>query len=227
MKLKTLLCLVTGLVALAAGKASAFPLNLTSLSGTITSTSDFTNDPSTTTNKAKVVSINLKQVLTVVSNEVYIRSTNTIVVPAASRIVFDPYIGVTYITNNNGFYYNLSEPPDGGQAIASTSIRDMATNFHQVGSNGGTESDVTAFVFWVYGRGTDGLYYYFGVYYGRGKVLYNVNGTTGKVTMTMTGAGSDYGEYKSSDDGVTTGSVVFTGSAAAPQWEGPYSTFWW
>ena len=85
---------------------------------------------------------------------------------------------------------------------------------------------MTAFEFYVFGEGPDGLNYYFGVY-GRGKIIYNVNGTTGRGTMTVSGAGTEYGEYKSSDDGVSTGSVVFTGSSATPEWEGPYSCFWW
>lgn len=222
MKLKTLLCgLVAGVVALAAGKASAFPLNLVALSGTITSTAVYGNSANTTTNKAKVVAVNLKQVLTVVSNEISLRTSGTNAPPANSRIAFDQYTFQIYVTNNTGYFYDIS-------AFARVRIDEIATNFRQVGENGGSENDVLTIQFYVYGRGTDGLNYEFSIK-GRGAIVYSVNGTTHKGTMIFKGSGSDYGEYKSSGadgDGVTTGSVVFSGSGT-PEWEGPFSVFWW
>jgi hypothetical protein len=54
---------------------------------------------------------------------------------------------------------------------------------------------------------------------------FNVNGLTGKGTMTLRINGSGAGQYKNSDDGVATGTAVFTGSGT-PEWEGPYSVWW-
>ena len=216
MKLKTLLCsLALGLATLATQRASAFPLNLTALSGTITSTASYTN---TMSNKVKVTAVTLKQVLTVVSNEISIRTSGTNAPPAKSRIALDPYLGQIYVTNNNGYYYNIG-------SFANVDIDEIATSFHQVGTNGGVEGDVLAIGLYIYGRGTDGYYYEFGVY-GRGKLAYSVNGTTGRGSMILTATGTAYGEYKSSDDGVCTGAAVFSGSGT-PEWEGPYSVFWW
>ncbi len=224
MKLKTLLCgLVAGLVALAAEKASAFPLNLTSLTGTITSTAHYGNSPETTTNKVKVVAITLKQVLTIVSNEIYIRTSGTNAPPAGSRLVFDPVRG-TYVTNNNGYFYSTSDNENG--SFCAARIADIATNFHATGQNGGAESDTILFSFYFFGHGTDGQFYE-GDLWGRGRLAYTVSSTTGRGSMTITASGSDYGEYKGSDDGVFTGNVVFTGSSLTPEWEGPFSVAWW
>src|SRR4051794_24798430 len=110
MKLKTLLfSLSVGLLAVAAPKASAFPLNLTALTGTITSTARYGNDAQTTTNRAKVAAINLKQIMTVVSNEISLQTSGTNAPPANSRIAFDPYTSQSYVTNNNGYFFSSTD----------------------------------------------------------------------------------------------------------------------
>lgn len=216
MKLKTLFFSAIAAVALfTSNKAVAFPLTLTSLTGTITSSA------TSSTNRAQTVAVTLKQMFNVISNEISIQTSGTNAPPAKSKIVIDPFTGGVYVTNTNGYFFSLS-----GAGLARVDIDDIATSYHQVGENGGVESDVIAIQFWMYGRGTDGLYYEYGTY-GRGRIAYAVNSTTGRATMTITATGTEYGQYKNSYDGVCTGAATFTGASNSPEWEGPYSVYWW
>src|SRR5258708_6445752 len=117
---RILLCgIVVAAMIFAAGKARAFPLYLTSASGSITATAHFGSSTQTTSNKVESASINLKKLMTLVSNEVSLRiGTN---VPVDVRIAFDPFLLTTYLTNSSGFYHNLS-------GIAKVSINEIATS---------------------------------------------------------------------------------------------------
>src|SRR5438445_638213 len=100
MKLLTLHCaLALGALTFAAAKASAFPLFLTSASGTITATAHYGMTSDTTSNKVEIGSVNLKKILTVVSNEVFIQTSGTNTPTADAKIAYDPYLFVTYLTN--------------------------------------------------------------------------------------------------------------------------------
>ncbi len=224
MNLKTYVySLVTGLLLWTAATVSAFPLYLTSANGTITTTPHYGHDAASTTNHAKVVAVNLKQVLNVISNEIYLQTSGTNAPPANSRIAFDPYVlspnsHRLYVTNQNGYYYNL-------YGIAQVNIEHIATNFRQLSGSGISESDALVIEFQVYARTPDGLGFFFGTF-GKGKLSYNRSSTTGQGKMTVTASGTTYGEYQSSDRGVSTGTVIFSGSGT-PEWNGPYSVFWW
>jgi hypothetical protein len=209
MKLKTLLCsLIVGVVALAAEKTSAFPLTLTSLTGTITSNTNQSTNTAWTTSRAKVVAVTLKQMLTVVSNEVFLQSGTP--PPARSFIAFNPFNGQTYLTNTNGYFFNLMS-----NNIASVSITNIATTFRAVGENGGAETDTLIVASRLSGRGLDGSNYVFGVS-GRASLNYHLLSRTNYGTMTITANGSDEVQ------GVSTGSITFTGSGT-PEWAGPLS----
>src|ERR1700690_340450 len=98
---------IVGAMAFAASTASAFPLTVKAFNGTANTTAYYgpTNNPSATSNKIDKVSYNLKKVLTVITNELALRGTN---VPAAYTLMYDPFQNVTYLTNNLGYYVNLS-----------------------------------------------------------------------------------------------------------------------
>ncbi len=83
------------------------------------------------------------------------------VVPANVDIIYDPISGQRYLTNNAGFYYNLS-------GIVYIYIDEIATSFSG-DFYAGVENDMTTMELEVYGRGPDGLYYEFDIY-GAGKL---------------------------------------------------------
>jgi hypothetical protein len=216
-KLKTLICaLVLGAIAFGATKADAFPLYLTSLSGTITYTPHYGTNADTTTKVARVATITLKTVRTIVTNQVAVNTGTN--VPANARIAFDPFTFTTYLTNGSGYFYDL-----GAADILDVFIDDIATTF-QATTNGGTESDVILLEFNARGLGPNGLFTQFRTF-SRARLTLDANDTTQRATMKITGTGSDYGEFKNSDDGVATGTITFEGSGN-PEWEGPYSVFW-
>ena len=219
MKLKTLLfSLVAGIAALTSGKASAFPLTLTSLNGTITSTSSDGTNTVWTTNRTKVVSVTLKQMLTIVSNEIFLQTSGTNAPPANSRIAFDPAKtnNQIYVTNVN---YSFSLP----STNLSMSLSNIATTFRPVNPSGGSEHDTLLVSFRIAGRGLDNSNYVFGVT-GKGSLVYQLRARTNSATMTISASGSAPGQYKSSADGISTGSIVFSGSGN-PEWLGPFSVF--
>jgi hypothetical protein len=216
---KILICaMAVGVMTFAASKASAFPLTLKSLSGTITSTA--IAGTSTTATKS---SVNLKKLMLVVSNEVVLNGGPT--PPANATIVVDPYqydsVNVSfqvYLTNSSGYFYSLSS-----NNVAFFNIYDIATT---IKSNGGSEKDTINVELDIFGIGPDGLYYEFDVF-GNGKLSASTNGKTGIVKMTISlGKGAGYGVYQDSDDGVSGGGVNLQGSGIPPITE-PYSTFWY
>ncbi|MDB6026981.1 MAG: hypothetical protein JWM68_3204 [Verrucomicrobiales bacterium] len=220
MKLKTLLCsLVTALVALAATDASAFPLYLNSLTGTLTTTAQYGSTADTTSNRVTIATVTLKQAMSVISNTVTTASGTN--VPADAKVAYNPYTGITYLTNSSGYFYDLSTP-----GTAKAQLEDIATSFHKTTlPPGGTETDTIVLWFRVSGTGTDGKAYYFSIY-GKGRLTFSIANSTGRGPMTISGNGADYGRYKSSDDGVGNGTVSFSGSGT-PEWgNNPFSVWW-
>jgi len=212
---------LAGTMALAASKATAFPLYLTSASGTITYTAYYGATADTTANKAQVAAINLKSIMQLVTNEVnVVTGTNP---PADVQIAYDPYTFSLYLTNSSGYYYSL-----GYDSINDFDIYfyegDIATTFSSSSNGSESESDTTVFGFGVSGYGSDGNFYEFEIY-GRGKISFSVN-SKGVASMTMSGSGVDSGAWQNSDDGVARGSVSFRGKGT-PEWSGPYSIYWW
>jgi hypothetical protein len=220
-----LVALAAGALASLANQASAFPLYLSSLSGTISYTPSYSDISNTNKAAYSKKSVNLKAVMSVVSNTVYLATGTT--TPSDARIAFDPITDTTYLTNSSGYSYNLSVDFDFSNTnnIARMELEDMATSFHSSG-NGGSERD--AVVAWFYARGyaADGYYYEIDLY-GQGSLSYSADAKTGtKGSMTVSLSGADYGEVKSSDDGVAKGSVSFKGSGT-PEWNtGPFSLWW-
>jgi hypothetical protein len=215
---KILLCAaMAGAMAAAANKASAFPLKLTSLSGTLTVTTNYS--ALSGAEKATVLkkSFTLKNVLTVITNTVFINSGTT--PPSGSYVAYEPFTGTTYLTNNNGYFYDL-----GTNEIAEIGEDDIATGF-KTSNTTETESDVTTAYLDVEGTGPDGLEYEIDIY-GKGSIAATVTRKTGKATATISGSGTDFGRYQGSSDGVAEGSFELKGTGI-PEWEGPYSVYWW
>src|SRR5262245_41950896 len=77
-----------GVLAVTGNQLAAFPLTVTSVSGTITSTHTYGADATTTSNLAAKVSVTLSHVITVLSNEVFLDLGTH---PADLRIALDPY----------------------------------------------------------------------------------------------------------------------------------------
>jgi hypothetical protein len=210
-----LFAVVLGAVTLAAGKVSAFPLYLTSFNGTISCTRSYSAIQNTNVAKISKVAFTLKNVMTVVSNQVYLNTVSP--VPANVKIAYDPYRDVTFLTNATGFYYNL----DG---IVITKIDDLATSFK--GTNtGGSESDVALVSLDVVGHGTDGSLFEAKIS-GQGSLNYSISGINpGKMSLSLSGGGG-YGELQNSDDGVTKGGFTFSGTGN-PEWSTAFSLWWY
>jgi hypothetical protein len=218
---KILMCaMAVGAMTFAASKASAFPLTLKSLSGTITSTA--IAGTSTTATKS---SVNLKKLMLVVSNEVVLNGGPT--PPANATIVVDPYqydsVNVSfqvYLTNSSGYFYSLSS-----NNVAFFNIYDIATTFKSNG-NGGSENDTICVELDIFGTGPDGLYCEFDVF-GSAKLSASTNGKTGidKMTVSLKNGGG-LGVYQDSDDGVSSGGFNLQGPGIPPV-AGPYSTWWY
>jgi hypothetical protein len=189
------------------------------LSGTITATDSYGTNADTTTSPAKVGAINLKKILTLVSNEVFLDyATNT---PANAKIAYDPYAFVTFLTNSSGFYQSLSSPSN----IVSLTIYDIATTFHGTSNNGVSEND--KIIVWLEVNADNAGYAFW--LYGQGALTYGLNGTTGKAKMSISlSNGGDYGELQHSGhtgDGTSKGSFTLSGSGVPPV-NDPYSVFW-
>ena len=215
---KIMLCAaIAGAMTLAASKVSAFPLMLSSDSGQLNTTAYYGTTSATTTNKITKVSYNLKTLFVIITNQVALNSTNP--VPKAYSLMYDPYTKVVYLTNNVGYFYNLSN-------IVTVSIYDIATAFNGT-ANGGSENDVIGVELDVFGHGPDGLYYE-AESYGTGTLTTSL-GSTGVAKMTISlKNGSGYAEFQTSDDGnVKKGKFSFSGSGIAPVGGLPYSVWWW
>lgn len=208
---------ITGAMTLATAKVSAFPLYLTSLNGSISSTANYGSTDSTTSNRASLVSINLSKMLTVVSNQVFLDTG--VNPPGDAKIALEPSTLHLYLTNSSGYFQDLTANHE-----ASFRIRDIATTF---ATNGLTESDRIIADLDLFGTGADGLYYEFRVR-GSASLVINVNSGSGVGVMSINMAGSNgsgYGSYKSSDDGVSVGGFSMKGSGT-PEWNSAYSVYW-
>ena len=221
--IKILMCAMAVVtMTVAASKASAFPLTLKSLSGTITSTAN-----AGTSTTATKYSVSLKKLMLVVSNEVVLNGGPT--PPANATIAVDQYqydsVNVSfhvYLTNSSGYFYSLSS-----NNIAYFNIYDIATT---IKSNGASETDTINVELDIFGTGPDGLYCEFDVF-GCGTLSASTNSKTGVVKMTTSlgtslGKGAGLGVYQDSDDGVSSGGFSLQGSGI-PSIAGPYSTFWY
>ncbi len=80
MKNKSILfgALILGASVFAAARASAFPLYLTSASGTISFTPNYSNIQTTNVAKISTVAVNLKRLMTVVSNQVFLNDATIV-----------------------------------------------------------------------------------------------------------------------------------------------------
>ena len=204
---------VAGALAFAASNSSAFPMKLTSVSGTLTVTSNYNALVGATSAKATTVSFNLKRVMTIITNQVFLNTgTNP---PAGSYVAVDPYSLKTYLTNSAGYYKSLS-------GIVYVTVNDIATVF-KGNANGGTEKDVVNAEIDIYGHGPDGFFYEAEII-GQGTISINANRNTSTATCSISGVG--YGEFEGSDDGVAKGSFTLSGSGT-PEWSGPYSVYWY
>ena len=195
--------------------APAFPLYLISASGKINYTPSYDYLGTSNVVKRTFVSVNMKTLMTIVSNQVF--RVAAVSVPRDARIAYDPYDGSTFLTNKTGFYKSLTD-------IVTVRIRELSTSFKQ-GTNTVTESDATVARLDVYGYGPDGRFFEFRLE-GYGSLRYNVErNQRASMRISVQGAGG-YGEYQDSDEGVSSGNFTFSGTGA-PQWSGPYSAYWW
>lgn len=209
---------VLGILAISligAGQANAFPLTLTSLSGVITSTAHYGLDAASTSNTAVRVTVTMPQVLTVLSNEVFLdRGTSA---PPDMQIALEPYTGGLFLTNNAGFYYDIE-----GNGLGNFRIRDIAT------TDGGSplkESDLAIVSLDFQGHAPNGQYFDFELR-GSTSLKYQINGD-GTGTMSLVAKKiSGYGEFNTSDSGVSIGGFSAKGTGV-PEWSGPYSVYWW
>jgi hypothetical protein len=211
---------VVATMVFATDKASAFPLKLTSLSGTISATPSYSAIEST--NKAHYItkSFNLKQVTLLISNSI-VQLGMTNIPPANAYFAYNPYNDNTYLTNSSGYYQSTTNL--NALNFLSMHIEDTTAAF-TTGTSSVNENDKIVFEFFFRATGTNGNVYYAGADYGSGTLHYGE--TSSKVSMTVSGKGVDYGEYASSDDGVSSLSFVFSGSAAQAEWSGPFCLWW-
>lgn len=218
MKNKSILlrAVMLGASLLVAARVSAFPLYLTSVNGTISYTPSFNNLSTSNTVQLSTAAVNMKTIMGVVSNTAYL--TNGVTVPADAMIAYDPYFFATYLTNADGFYYDLAP---GGSVVVGVTY--MATSFRK-GAAATNEMDKILSSFRVSGIAPDGLYFQFYVQ-GRGTLQFSVDkNNKGSMTISMP-QGARYGAYKNSASGVSWGQFTFRGKGT-PEWSGPYSTWW-
>ncbi|PWU19738.1 MAG: hypothetical protein C5B50_05810 [Verrucomicrobia bacterium] len=219
---KTILCVVLfGLAAISPSQLLGFPLYLTSANGMISGTPLFGGDASSTSSKVQAAPVNLKNILSLVSNTVAKASRTN--VPANVKIAYDPFTFTAYLTNVGGYFYNLS-------GILSLRIDDIATSFRTNGaSSNASENDLAIMELDVKGTAPDGSSYEFDIY-GLGNIMASLNFSTGSGRLTMSlSNGAGYGQVKDSADGVSKGGFMFMGSGTIPDSakNQPYSVFWW
>jgi hypothetical protein len=195
--------------------ASAFPLYLTSANGTISYTPSYSVARSTNVIHISTVAVNMKTIMAVVSNSVFLNDAT--IVPTNAMIAFDPYNSSTYLTNTSGFEHGL-----GG--IVSVGISEIATSF-RAANNATNETDKILTNFRVNGTAPDGLAFRFEVQ-GRGTLHFSVDKhSKGAMSISMP-QGARYGANNNSDDGVCFGGFAFRGKGT-PEWYGPFSTYWY
>lgn len=216
--MKTITAALAIATILIATKVSAFPLKLTSFSGTITYNADYFATLGGNSNAVKKA-FTLKDVLWMVTNQVAIDATNC--PPAGSWIVWDnSYDGNGfYLTNsaNGGYFFSLT-----GDSIASRGpLSDLASTFKP----NVWESDRTVGGIFFAGSAVDGNFYVFSTT-GAGILTNRVYSATNSM-MKITCTGADYGEFKSSYDGVTQGSYTFLGSGDPSFWKtNGFKSYW-
>jgi hypothetical protein len=215
----TLCAVVAGAMAFAASTASAFPLTVKAFSGTANTTAVYGTTPTTTSAKYDKVSYNLKKVLQVITNELALRGTN---VPAAYTLMYDPFQHIAYLTNNLGYYVNLS-----AMGMVYFSFWDIATSFKGTASNG-SENDIIDVELEIYNSRPPGSTNPIDIdAWGAGNLTTSIN-NQGVVKMTVTEKGTGYCRIDASDDGVITGSSFnLSGSGTVTAGQMPYSIFWW
>ena len=217
MKNKSILlgALILGASIFAAARASAYPLFLTAASGTIAYTPTYNNLSSSNATRMSMVAVNLKTLMTVVSNQVFIN--NQVIVPKDAVIAYDPFAGAVYLTNATGF----SQNPGGNVQV---NLSDIATSFHK-SSAGVTESDKILISLRVRGTAPDGTYFEFRVQ-GRGMLQFSADANNkGSMSLSLP-QGAGYGAFNGSDNtgaGVTSGGFMFRGKGT-PEWSGAFST---
>src|SRR5882724_4092304 len=108
MKNKSILfgALILGASVFAAATASAFPLYLTSASGTISSTLSYSAISNSSVAKISTVAVNMKRLMTLVSNVVFLNDAT--IVPKDAVIAYDPVTRSTYLTNKTGFFHTAA-----------------------------------------------------------------------------------------------------------------------
>jgi hypothetical protein len=210
---------VVGAMAFAASTASAFPLTVKAFSGTANTTAVYGTTATTTSAKYDKASYNLKKVLQVITNELALRGTN---VAAANTLMYDPFLNITYLTNNLGYYVNLS-----AMNIAQVYFWDIATSFKGTANNG-SENDIIDVELWVHHARPPGSTNEIDIdAWGAGNLTTSVN-SKGVVKMTVTEKGTGYCQVDASDDGVITGSSFnLNGSGTVTSGQMPYSIYWW
>jgi hypothetical protein len=228
---KILLCSVlAGMIAFAAGNASArseimtsMPLKLMSVSGTAYTTANY--DGTKTTTPYNQMSFNTKNVMDLIAGIIKERTGK--VVPKDVELIYDPILDSTYLTNKFGYYYDTGN-------FAYVYFYDIATSYRGTFYNG-SENDIVGVEFDVYGYNTDGLYYEFEIY-GTGNLTASFTGNMAalltksaatRMNLTLKN-GTGYAEYQSSDSGmVGDGQLTFSGMGAVPSYAFPFSAYWW
>jgi hypothetical protein len=217
-KFQFLSCLLAGFVLLAAGKASAFPIALKSVSGTIMSTPAIGSSNIT----ALKYSVNLKTLMLIVSNQVVLNGGPT--PPANAAINLDPYSHDSvygfrvYLTNSTGYFYSLSS-----NNIAYFNISDITATINRPGTS---EKDTMLAELDIYGKGANGTFYEYYVS-GSGSLSSSINTKNNIMNLGMSlKSGAGHGVNQNSPEGISAGGFVFQGSGI-PAVLQPYSTFWY
>ena len=202
-------------LAFTGNRAAAFPLTLTAIRGTITATPHYGINAAASSNAAVKVTVTLHQVITVLSNEVFLDLGTS--PPADMRIALDPFTGGLYLTNHSGFFYDIAV-----NGLGNFQIRDVATTFDRTTL---AEQDTMLVDLSFNGRQPTGGSFEFTL---RGYATFKCQrNPAGLKTISLScarAAGS--GQFNSSSSGVSLGSFIAAGSGT-PEWNGPYSVYWW
>jgi len=215
-----LLAMVAGALALVPGKTSAFPLLLQSISGRLTTTAYYGATADTTTNRYTVKTFNTRQIMLLITNTVGSIAPD-VVLPAKIALAVDPYTYDVFLTNSEGFYFNLT-----ASNLASFSIGEIATRFN--GADKGTvETDAANVLLNIHLIHDQNFHYYEFDMVGAGKLNLSLD-RNGVATMTVTvksqfGAGVD----QDSEPGLCSGEYTLKGSGVPPAGGIPYSVYWW
>jgi hypothetical protein len=205
---------VLGVLVFSGNRLAAFPLTLTSLSGTINTTLNYGANAATTTEPAQRLLVTLSHVMTVLSNDVF--ATVGTAPPEDMRIVLNPFNYGLYLTNKAGFFFDIA-----GNKFGSIRIRDIATTFNTTNQ---TEQDVVLVSLSFNGNEPSGQSFVFTLS-GSATFTYAVNSLGVGTASLSCRSGSGYGEINSSASGVSLGAFKAVGSGV-PEWSGPYSVYW-